>query len=170
MSSSPLYPGVSRAVFLTVDERVRLEIETNRDAIVVPLPSRSFCDLVADEYDRWFRTLHAGPMSAAPAGLPALRRGLRSYLFASWGVSFSGYWQSVIWMPTGTHISGVMTNAVQIGAALQSDINRLMTSERPGSYGHFAERISDILYTYTTRLLVQATLSVSPYTRVESVS
>lgn len=164
-----LKPDIRRVVQDAFEERNSGEIDASRSQISLPLPSKLFCDGIADAYEKYFRTLHAGIMSPSPIGLSALKTGLRVFDFLTWGNAFAVYWQSTVWTPTGVYTGGITTNAIVIGAALQSEINLLIFTERPRDMMTFADRIATILTTYTTQLLVQATLSVPPNTKVEKV-
>jgi hypothetical protein len=165
---------ITKAVRLAFDERNTSEIDANR-ANTAPLPSKIFCDVVADEYDKWFRTLQVGFMHPVPSGLEALKTNLRSFYFTTWGTAFLSYWQTTVWPPDtiGLYLSGVFVNAPIAAAQLQSEINNLLFSEQPksmlGSPDAFAERIAEIISTYTTKLQVQAVLSIPPYTTTEFV-
>jgi len=163
---------VLRALERSFEDRTQSEIDSNRVS-KTPLPSRVFCDTLAQEYDSWFRTLHAGIMSPNPTGLAALKSGLRTFMFSSWGVSFAAYWTSTTWLPTGVYTGGIVTNGTVQGAGLQSELTSMLTRtdalSDKNSMREFANRMAGILYTYTTGLIVQATLSVPPNTKTEKV-
>lgn len=159
--------GVKKAVDVSFQDRNQNEMDVSKSAIA-PLPSKIFSDTLADEYDKWFKTLHAGIMVPNPIGLAALKAGLRIFKFASWGTALSVYWTTVVWLPSGIYTGGITTNAVVQAAGLQSEINSMLLSGMRTS-DEFANRIATILYTYTTGLTVQATLSVPPNTKVETV-
>lgn len=162
-----LTSGIINAVHLSFDERKQDEIDANRPSRA-PLPSRTFSDTVAVEYEKWFKTTHAGIMSPAPVGLAALKTALRVYMFRGWGIAFASYWQSTIWMPTGVYTGGITANASAQGSALQSELDGLITKGF-SDMDSFARKIAELLHTYTTGLQVQATLSVPPNTKVETV-
>lgn len=164
--------GVLRSLERSFDDRNSGEIDANRSS-AAPLPSKILSDTLAEEYDSWFKTLHAGIMSPQPQGLAALKSSLRVYNFATWGAAFTAYWTAVIWLPSGVYTGGVTTNAPAQGVALQNEINTILRSEFTSSKNKtvedFADRIAGALHTYTTKLTVQATLSVPPNTKVETV-
>lgn len=162
-----LTQGIISAVHKTANERVQGEIDANRSS-QAPLPSKTFSDTVAEEYDKWFKTTHAGIMSPAPTGLPALKTALRAYMFKGWGAGFAAYWQSTVWTPSGIYTGGVTINASTQGTSLQSQIDSSLRSQFQ-DMDSFARKIAELLHTYTTGLTVQATLSVPPNTKVETV-
>jgi hypothetical protein len=165
--SGTLTADIEKVLNFTLFERNQAEIDFNRTASS-PLLSKAFCDKIAEEYEKWYKTLHAGVMPPNAVGLAALQTGLRIAGFSKWGVAFAAYWQTTIWMPTGVYVGGVATNAIAQGALLQVDIDNLI---RTGSKDipEFANRIGDLLHKYTLNLTVQAGITVAPYTKVEKV-
>ena len=161
--------GVLKALQDAFADRTQSEIDANRSQTATPVPSKVFSDTLAEEYEKWFKTLHAGIMSPAPTALPALKTGLKIFEFTGWGTAFAAYWTSTTWTPSGIYTGGIVTNAPAMGAALQSEINTFITSGGSKTMEAFADRIATVLYTYTTGLTVQATLSVPPNTKVETV-
>lgn len=159
--------GIISAVHKSANERVQSEIDSNRSS-QAPLPSKTFSDAVAEEYDKWFKTTHAGIMSPSPTGLSALKIALRVYMFKGWGTGFAAYWQSTIWSPSGIYTGGVTINASTQGTSLQSEIDGALRTQFQ-DMDAFARKIAELLHTYTTGLTVQATLSVPPNTKVETV-
>jgi len=166
-----LQPGMRLAVQLAFEERDNNE---NAELTEIPLPSKIFCDTVAEEYDTAFRTAMAGLMFASPVDLVALQESLRTYEFQSWGESFAAYWQSTLWLPAGIYVSGVTTNHAALAAPLQAEIDDLIYLGQPAenyenTMEEFADRLASILYTYTTELIVQAVITPPPYTKTEMV-
>lgn len=133
--------------------------------------SQKFCQDIADGYDSWYKAqIYAGILpvgSTVPLVIPSLQ----VYKMASWGVTFGAYWQSTIWVPLPPYSLGVTIDGTPVGAAMQPEINALFMPDRQWrTLEQFAQRLSTILYTYTTKLHVLGTrISPPPPTDVLSV-
>lgn len=168
---SVLSSGIATVIDRSFVERTS-EIDTNRQSPAPPI-SKTFANGIAEEYDKWFRGCSAGLLSPSPTGLSTLKTALASHKFIGWGAAFSTYWMSTIWIPKGIYTGGITLNGVIVGGALQNEIDRMLlvdfAPESKKTMKDFADRIASILHTYTTKLLVQAALSVPPYTKTEIV-
>lgn len=168
---SGLPAGILRACTTTIDERVDGEIDASQN-IWMPLPARTFCNIVAEEYEKWFLTTHAGIMIPRPAGLAILKNAIRSYDFTTWGPAWQVYWSTTVWLPAGVYITGKTTNHAIQAVAMQAELTAMIAEYSvswPGTMEVFANRIANILYTYTTGLLVLTSLTVPPYFSIEKV-
>jgi len=108
-------------------------------------------------------------MSPNPTGLTILKIGLRVFEMKGWGVAFATYWSTTTWLPSGVYTGGLTTNGIAQGAKMQLEIEKMLKDRSIKSSDDFADRIASMLSTYTTGLIVQATLSIPPNTKPETV-